>query len=110
MKEEQAFQHWQNTYWKFGSSTDEALARRAWTQALNANLMEGELTNLEVHPNRQKNYNYTGIFVRAKNEGKWESVDIAMLTKESLQIWLRSRGGRNEWAESTVLLLLGHKL
>lgn len=51
----------------------------------------------------------TGIFVRAKNsEGRWDSVDIAELDKESLLVWLKSRGGDNPWAESTVLILLGH--
>jgi len=50
----------------------------------------------------------TGIFVRAKTpEGKWDSVDIFALDKESLNTWLRSRGGENEWAESVVRILLG---
>jgi hypothetical protein len=51
----------------------------------------------------------TGIYVRAKSLlGKWDSVDIAHLTQQSLLDWLRSRGGDNLWAENTVLLLLGH--
>lgn len=50
----------------------------------------------------------TGIFVRARVGSKWDSVDIIHLTEESLLSWLRSRGGDNPWAESVVLLLLGH--
>lgn len=51
----------------------------------------------------------TGIPVRAQTkEGKWESVDIFCLDKESLNTWLRSRGGDNPWAEQVVALLLGH--
>ena len=52
----------------------------------------------------------TGIFVRAQNSvGGWESVDIVELEKESLLAWLKSRGGDNPWAESVVLILLGHE-
>ena len=51
----------------------------------------------------------TRIYVRAKHEsGKWESVDILCLTKESLLEWLKSRGGDNPYAEDVVGLLLGH--
>ncbi len=50
----------------------------------------------------------TGIYVRAKRGEKWDSVDIAELSPESLLEWLRSRGGENEWAEGTVFALLGH--
>lgn len=51
----------------------------------------------------------TGIFVRAQdNNGKWHSADIAHLDKDSLLVWLRSRGGDNALAENTVGLLLGH--
>jgi hypothetical protein len=51
----------------------------------------------------------SGIFVRAKTpDGKWDSVDIVFLDGESLHAWLRSRGGDNPWAESTVGILLGH--
>lgn len=51
----------------------------------------------------------TGIFIRAKVEGKWESVDIgdSRLSAVETLSWLRSRGGHNAWAENTVLLLLG---
>ena len=51
----------------------------------------------------------TGIYVRAMREsGKWESVDIPCLTKESLWEWLKSRGGDNPYAEDVVGILLGH--
>jgi len=51
----------------------------------------------------------TGIPVRAKNqEGRFKPVDIAELDRDSLHRWLRSRGGKNLWAENTVLQLLGH--
>jgi hypothetical protein len=51
----------------------------------------------------------TGIFVRAKNpDGKWRSVDIALLDKVSLLVWLKSRGGDNPWAEDVVGILLNH--
>lgn len=51
----------------------------------------------------------TGIFVRAQRSGHWGSYDIFVLTKDSLMTWLRSRGGDNPWAESTVAILLGHE-
>lgn len=51
----------------------------------------------------------TGIYVRAKHEnGHFGSFDIAELTRESLLVWLRSRGGYNPWAEDVVGVLLGH--
>ncbi len=50
----------------------------------------------------------TGIYVRAKLDGKFGSYDISQLDAESLLIWLRSRGGENVWAENTVCILLGH--
>lgn len=69
---------------------------------------------LECDPQRlnEKDNLQTGIFVRAKDptDGKWISADIAWLTMPSLQEWLKSRGGDNKWAESTVCILLGHKL
>jgi hypothetical protein len=51
----------------------------------------------------------TGIFVRAMlPNDSWQSVDISYLTAESVLEWLRSRGGKNEWAENVVLTMLGH--
>lgn len=73
------------------------------------------MTDLIVDPERAnlldtEEYRGTGYFVRAKDAaGKWQSVDIVTLTKDSLTAWLRSRGGDNPWAESVVLGLLGHQ-
>jgi hypothetical protein len=51
----------------------------------------------------------TGIFVRAKDpSGKWISTDIVHLDKQSLLAWLRSRGGKNQWAENTIAQLFRH--
>ena len=53
----------------------------------------------------------TGIFIRAKVEEKWGAVDIADLRIPDREIleWLRSRGGKNVWAENCILLLLGRQ-
>ena len=51
---------------------------------------------------------WSGIYVRAKLGEEWGSHDIVVLTRDSLQAFLRSRGGMNEWAESVVAILLGH--
>lgn len=70
--------------------------------------MNGELTTA---PGREGEpwHGSTGIYVRAVDAaGRWGSFDIAELSTESLFAWLRSRGGRNAWAESVVLILLGH--
>ena len=65
---------------------------------------------LKILADRKDRHDSTGIYVRAKNvEGKWGSYDIAELDRASLQAWLRSRGGENKWAESVVLILLGHQ-
>lgn len=50
----------------------------------------------------------TGIFVRAKIEGKWANVDIGQLTRDSLLAWLRTDGVPDTLAEKAVLILLGH--
>lgn len=49
-----------------------------------------------------------GIPVRAKRDGKFGTHDLAELDTDSIKRWLRSRGGANEWAENTVLILLHH--
>lgn len=61
-----------------------------------------------VDPERMKHGNTTGIFVRAKHEGKWGSYDFATLDKASVLAYLRVRGGDNPWAEDIVGILLGH--
>jgi hypothetical protein len=47
----------------------------------------------------------TGIYVRAKRDGRWQVVDIAHLTRESLEAWIDSRPNI---ARNVVLHLLGH--
>lgn len=67
---------------------------------------------LRTDPERVEQYDGegTGIFVRAKDsEGRWTNADILHLDLPSLRAWLRSRGGENEWAESVVEILLGHR-
>lgn len=69
---------------------------------------------LEVDPDRghvvnaSLGDNVSGIFCRAKLDGKWGSYDIAFLDKPSLLGFLRSRDGDNHWAEDVVGILLGH--
>jgi hypothetical protein len=63
---------------------------------------------LTIDPKREYLAEATGIYVRAKVDNKWKSVDIAQLDKESLLRWLRSRDGDNPWAEDVVGILLGH--
>jgi hypothetical protein len=63
---------------------------------------------LKTDPERMHLDDKTGIFVRALVDGRPQSVDIACLDRESLHDWLRSRGGKNEWAENVVMQLLGH--
>lgn len=50
----------------------------------------------------------TGINVRALTPDGIETVDIGVLTPESLLKWLRIDGGDNRVAENTVGVLLGH--
>lgn len=66
---------------------------------------------LEIDPKRYESLGdeVTGIYVRAKDSnGKFQNADIAVLTRESMHHWLRSRGGENLWAENTVAALLGY--
>lgn len=53
----------------------------------------------------------TGIFIRAQLNGHYESVDIGdkRLPTDEILAWLRSRGGKNVWAENCVLILLGRE-
>lgn len=69
-------------------------------------------TEPEADPARIADPRYsdaTGIYVRARGPGGYDSFDIATLSYDSLMTWLRSRGGQNEWAESVVAALLGHR-
>jgi hypothetical protein len=112
MTQEEAFQDWFKEHWRDASSTDEARARQAWLAARDAFITSQLLDDLQIDPQRAviaENFPRTGVFVRAKDQsGKHQSVDIALLNKASLLALLRSRGGRNEWAENMVGLLLGH--
>jgi len=69
------------------------------------------MKNLKIDQHRVDNLEFdlsTGIHVRAQDHtGKWTNADIADLELASLKEWLRSRGGRNDWAEATVATLLG---
>jgi hypothetical protein len=112
MTEEEAFQNWFKEHWRYSSSTDEGLARKAWIAARDAYITTLFLDDLRIDPKRASTEEglRTGIFVRAKDQsGKYQTVDIALLDGLSLLAWLRSRGGRNFWAENTLGRLLGHK-
>ncbi len=71
-----------------------------------------EAVTLKFDPERindQGLHNFTGIYVRAVDpDGKWDNADIAELDRASLKAFLRSRGGRNTWAENVVAVMLGH--
>jgi len=64
---------------------------------------------MNVDPKRHGHDGSTGIYARAKIGSSWGAHDIAMLDRDSLHEWLRSRGGENPWAENVVLMLLGHE-
>jgi hypothetical protein len=66
---------------------------------------------LRTDPKRIGRYqDKTGIVVRAKGPQGFEPFDIAELSRASLLEWLRSRGEKNEWAESVVMYLLDHPI
>jgi hypothetical protein len=65
--------------------------------------------NLTVDPERLSQH-FSGIVVRAHGpNGHPGTFDLTHLSRESLFAWLRSRGGKNLWAENTVAQLLGHE-
>ena len=65
--------------------------------------------SVKIDQERVNDCGSTGIFVRAQDEsGKWHSVDILQITKESLLEWLKSGGGDNKLAENTIGILFGH--
>ena len=65
-------------------------------------------TNQPLIERRRREKMETGIFIRAQIDGKWDSVDIGdpRLSDEEVFKWLRSRGGKNEFAERCVMVLL----
>lgn len=67
------------------------------------------MAEYKVDPKRVRDeVGETGVVVRATLEGVWGAHDIALLDGPSLFAWLRSRGGRNPYAENVVGHLLGH--
>lgn len=50
--------------------------------------------------------NVTGIFARATYKGKWLSVDIYYLEKDSLYEFIK--GGANPWGDDIIGILLNH--
>jgi len=77
--------------------------------------MAATVMELIVDPTRVSDHGQThgistGIYVRARLGDKWGSHDIIELSLDSLRVWLRSRGGENEWAENVVCMLLGHEM
>lgn len=78
-------------------------------RAASSEIAPPEPVELVADPEREGMESMTGILVRAKDaQGRWESLDIAELDRRSLHAWLRSRGGKNMYAENVVLALLGH--
>lgn len=87
-----------------------------------------ELREVECEIDPDEPIRWTGIYTRAQHVdeadtspskfpaldgrlGSWESVDISVLDKASLQAWVTSRLGHapgNVWAENVVAILLGH--
>ena len=66
------------------------------------------MKDLTVDPDRT-HLPETGIYVRALNpEGRWDSVDIAYLNRDSLIEWLHSRDS-TDFPINVVLALLGHE-
>lgn len=66
------------------------------------------LANLVACPKSMVHHEPCGIKVRAKGpDGHYGEYDLAHLSIESVLAHIRSRGGRNHYAESIVLKLLG---
>lgn len=64
------------------------------------------MMELKVDPARERWADETGVVVRAKRGERWGNYDVAHLDKASMLEWLRSRGGKNEWAENFIGQLL----
>ena len=72
--------------------------------------MSSQADDLRVSSDRMA-LRESGVPVRAIGlDGKWGSHDIAHLDRNSLHKWLRSRGGKNLWAENVVFILLNHNM
>lgn len=111
-------QHWSNNpNWREGNEhTYVGQADIIAESLINAERSENRARDpapLELVTDQEREDNWagkTGILVRAKlPDGSFGSVDIAELDRASLWTWLRSRGGRNLWAENLILAMLEHK-
>jgi hypothetical protein len=69
---------------------------------------QNEKPALKVDPQRYRDYmDMTGIPVRAQMpDGKWQSVDLATLTPESITEWFKED---EERAKRTALMLMGYR-
>lgn len=67
------------------------------------------IKDLKTDPNRASFADATGIYCRAIREnGRWDSVDMAELDRDSLVQFVAARGPVTDWARDIVLILLGH--
>ena len=72
------------------------------------NAPKSELPDLHTDPKRiGRQHGRSRIYVRAKGPQGFDTYDLAELTRESLLVWLRSRGSA-EWSENVVCVLLGY--
>ena len=63
-------------------------------------------TIYRADPERSQCNDSTGIYIRAKKDGEWQSIDIAELDRESLLLWIDAGG--EGFAHRVVLAMLGH--
>ena len=71
-------------------------------------LNRGQGTDYTTDPDREDYGDLTGLVALALKNGELQPVDIGELDSESLTRYLRSRGGKNPFAEGVVHTLLGH--
>jgi hypothetical protein len=64
--------------------------------------------DLIADPHRSHLANATGIYVRALDGQRWESLDIAQLDRASLIQFIESRGPVTPWARDIILIMLAH--
>lgn len=67
-----------------------------------------EMDELHTDPKRiGRKHGRSRIYVRAKGPQGFDAFDIAELTRDSLLVWLRSRGSA-QWSENVVCVLLDY--
>ena len=68
------------------------------------------MTDLRIDPERCDGWDdRTGIYVRAvTDDGRWDSVDMAVLDKESFTEFVTSRGEVSDWALGIFYALFGY--